>query len=78
MKPNIYLEQKKLIMKAIQKECIVAISTCSNATIQQIIKSNISITNFISTMWENIERRLQDEGQYKLLQPAKIEDFDPQ
>ena len=51
-------DQKKLIMHAIQKECIVVVSACMDARIQQIIESDIAITNFINQMWENTKQRL--------------------
>ena len=51
--------KKKLIMRAIQKECIVAVFACTDARIQQIIESDIVITNFINQMWwENTKQRL--------------------
>ena len=64
-------------MRAIQKECITIMSTCTHARIQQIIESDIAIANFISTMWENIAQRLPAEGNYQLLQYSQMKDFDP-
>ena len=73
MDPN----KKKLIMHTIQKECLVAVSECIDAKIQQIIESDIAITNFINQIWENTKQRLQEKGNYQLLQHSLIKDFDP-
>ena len=70
-------DQKKIIMRAIRKECIIAILLCTDSHIHQINESDIGIKDFVSTVWENTERRLRAEGHATLLAPTGIREFDP-